>query len=131
MKRSLITLAIGTLFVAPAFANYEAGNYETGLKPGEIQPGVEYGNINLFTKNWRSPAADKSRAQVHQSVSESGPTAFQNIYKGYVDRTAQPVPLQQPSDRTRAEVRAEVVELYRDGELIADNAELGKDWREM
>ena len=128
MKRSLITLAIGTLFAAPAFANYEAGNYETGLKLGEIQPGVEYGEINLFTENWRAPSADKSRMQVRSSVKE-GETAFQKLHRARLDRAAQPPQLQQPAEKTRAEVRAEVVELYRNGELIADNAELGKDWR--
>lgn len=128
MKRSLITLAIGTLFAAPAFANYEAGNYETGLKPGEIQPGVEYGEINLFAKNWRAPSADKSRMQVREDLAE-GKTSFQKLHAARLDRAAQPPQLRQPAAKTRAQVRAEVVELYREGELIADNAELGKDWR--
>lgn len=121
MKRSLITLAIGTLFAAPAFADYE-----TGLKPNEIHPGVTYGQIDVFGE--AAPTADKSRMEVRSSVKQ-GETAFQKLHRARLDRTAQPPQLRQPAAKTRAQVRAEVVELYRDGELIADNAELGKDWR--
>lgn len=121
MKRSLITLAIGSLFAAPAFADYE-----TGLKPNEIHPGVTYGQMDIFGRS--APTADKSRMQVRSNLRE-GETAFQKLHRARLDRTAQPPQLQQPADKTRAQVRAEVVELYRSGELIADNAELGKDWR--
>lgn len=123
MKRSLITLAIGTLFAAPAFADYE-----TGLQPNEIHPGVTYGEIDLFARTQAAPTADKSRMEVRSSLKQ-GETAFQKLHQARLDRTAQPPQLQQPAEKTRAQVRAEVVELYRDGELIADNAELGKDWR--
>lgn len=121
MKRSLITLAIGTLFAAPAFADYE-----TGLKPNEIHPGVTYGQIDVFGRS--APEADKSRMQVRAEVKTTKQVTTK-LHQTNLDRTAQPLTLQQPAEKTRAEVRAEVVELYRDGELIADNAELGKDWR--
>jgi len=57
MKRSLIAVAIGTLFAAPAFADYE-----TGLKPNEIHPGVTYGQMDVTAT--KAPGARKSRTEV-------------------------------------------------------------------
>lgn len=107
MKRSLIAVAIGTLFAAPAFADYE-----TGLKRNEIQPGVTYGE---------AAEVDKSRGKVRAELKRAGPQA--------AERTRENLGLdpevEQSADKTRAQVRSEVAEAYRKGELI-ENAELGE-----
>jgi hypothetical protein len=115
MTRSLIAVASGTLFAAPACADYE-----TGLKPNEIHPGVTYGQVDVTTN--KAPAAEKSRAEVRAEFKASG-SELTERHKENVG--LDPEVDSSGSMKTRAQVRADVRQAYREGELI-ENAELGE-----
>ena len=117
LKRNLLAVAIGTLFATSALADAE-----TGLKRNEIQPGLTYAQAS---------EADRTRMDVRQQAKASD-SRFRLLHRtqvGVVPKSEQIGARDDGAPKTRAQVRAEVIEAYQDGELRADNAEIGKRWR--
>jgi len=117
LKPNLLAIAIGALFATSAFADAE-----TGLKRNEIQPGLTYSEAS---------EVDKTRKDVRKQtkVSDSRFTVLHRSQIGLVPKSEQIGARDDGAPKTRAQVRAEVVEAYREGELTAENAEIGKRWR--
>ena len=110
MKRNLLAILIGALVATPAFAR-------TGLKPNEIQQGFTFKEAQQ---------SDTTRAEVRQDLrsGERRARLMGQTRLGLVPKSEQIGA--EASHKTRAEVRAEVVKAYRNGNLIAENAEIGK-----
>lgn len=115
MKRKVVAALVGSLFALPALADFE-----TGLEPGEFQPGLTYATASQSGKSRDAIQGELVQAQ----------RAGEIIVNAELGLTANQLrPWQYPvmgtsAGRTRDEVRAELASAQRTGNIVV-NAELG------